>query len=98
LALISLTDDAEADLFRIAEVLAAVSRRSGHRFLDGYERVVGTLAQFPHAGHRRNDLPTGTLVLSAFDCVVVYRILDGDRVEVLRVVHGKTDFGTLRLP
>jgi toxin ParE1/3/4 len=82
------TEPAVRDLTQIADYLdehagSSVARRIALSVYEG----VGALVQFPNQGRTGRKSGTRELVLSGSPYVAVYR-LQGDAIEILRILHG----------
>ncbi len=88
---------AEADL---DEIWLYVAKESGSmdvatRMIDSITDKFWFLAGFPHAGRVRDrDFGARTRSFPAGEYVIVYCV-EGEDVCILRVVHGRRDFGAL---
>ena len=53
------------------------------------------LARYPYMGRRRDDLGPGLRGFAAGDYVILHRIVQGDVVLILHVVHGSRDIAAI---
>ena len=89
------TEPAEAD---IKDILFYIADDNVDASLVIYERFVGCfemLAQSPKAGRERKELHPDVRSFPEGNYVILNRILTGDDVEVLRVLHGARDLDDL---
>jgi toxin ParE1/3/4 len=88
---------AEADL---DDIWVYTAQESGSmdvatRLIDSITDRFYFLARFPYAGRLRDrDLGVGTRSFPVGEYVILYCVED-ENVFILRVVHGRRDFGTL---
>jgi len=92
-----LSPEAEAEL---DSVWIHIARESGS--IDVATRVVERiterfwlLARYLYMGRRRDDLRLGLRSFNAGDYVIIHRIVEGDVVLILHVVHGSRDIAAL---
>lgn len=92
---------AQSDIDEIAYYVFVESGNveTAERLIDSLIRRFVLLAEYPHAGRRRDeDLRPGLRTFAVGEYVIVYR-LDGDSVLVLRVLRGSRDIeAILRKP
>ena len=53
------------------------------------------LARYPYMGRRRDDLGPALRSFAAGDYVILHRIVEGDVVLILHVVHGSRDIAAI---
>jgi toxin ParE1/3/4 len=92
-----LTDQAEADLDDLWAYIAANNPVAADRLVDAVMEATRTHVRFPNMGQSRNDLQPGLRSFVVSPYVVFYRPL-GDTIEVLRVLHGARDIGSIIKP
>jgi len=63
-------------------------------FASRLDEQFNALAVFPNRGRRRDELSAGYRSLPVPPFVIMYRVAD-ENVEILRVVDGRRDFGTI---
>ncbi len=86
------SEGANRDITTVALDFGMKSRRAAQRFIDGVDRSLAKLRQFPNFGRPRSDLGDGfrMLVLRPFShillCVVV-----SDEIVVAHVYDGRRD-------
>jgi toxin ParE1/3/4 len=85
---------AQADIRLIAERLAEESELKSSIFRSRLADAVRSLSIFPERGRKRDDLSPGYRSIPVDPVVIVYRIA-ADAVEVVRVIDGRRDFGTI---
>ena len=89
--------NAETDL---DDIWCYVAKESGsieiaNRLIDSIVDRFGLLAGFPNLGRSRNDdFGVGSRSFAVKEYVIVYGV-EGDEVQILRVVHGRRDIGFL---
>ncbi len=91
---VGLSDAAVDDLFEIYLYLA---ERIGSERAKGYTSRIETfclsLGRFSERGRARGDLADGMrCIVFESQAVIAYRV-EGDAVNILRVIHGAQDFG-----
>jgi toxin ParE1/3/4 len=84
------TDRADEDLITIWLEEAAYNPDAANRLLDSIERRWFQLVAYPYSGVARNDIGTGIRHLTVGRYLTLYRITD-DVIEILRVLHGRSD-------
>jgi plasmid stabilization system protein ParE len=91
-----LTPEARCDLLSIWEFIAQDDIRAAGRVTDRMEQAFRRLAEFPHTGHKRDDVQTSEPVLfwPVGSYVVVYRP-EPRPIVIVRVVHGARDLNAL---
>jgi toxin ParE1/3/4 len=92
-----LAPDVEAELDAI---WLYVARGSGsidtaNHLADQISEHFWQLAQHPYIGRTRNDWRPGLRSFPVDDYLIIYRIIEGDTVLILHVVHGRRDIGAL---
>jgi toxin ParE1/3/4 len=81
------------DLQLIYDYVADASPANADAVIDRILRGVSVIADFPRSGRIVVGMPVaGLREVVAADYRVIYR-LDGDRAEILAVVHGRRDLG-----
>ncbi len=86
--------EAGNDLAAIWEHVASNNMSAADRILDTIETSCDRLRDFPHMGPSREDLRPGLRMLVLTEYVVLYRSLE-DRIQIVRVVHGRRDLDAL---
>jgi toxin ParE1/3/4 len=81
------TQDAAADLERIADYLLAHSPDRAPRLLRSIYEAPQTLLLFPHRGRPGKKAGTRELSLSPLPWIVVYAVRD-EVIHVVRILHG----------
>ena len=96
-----LSKEAENDLYDIAHYIAADSTDSAMQFLRSFEKTCKLLSHMPAVGHTprlfREELQ-GIRMMPVSHFVkhlIFYRLLKGDSIEVIRVIHGARDYPSL---
>ena len=82
------TNSADEDLIEIWTHIAAENPAAADRVLDAIEARWQQLAQHPYSGVARDDITPGIRHLIAGEYLSLYRI-EGDRIEIIRVIHGR---------
>lgn len=88
------TVEAGEDLIAIWNHIAAESSKAADRVLSTIEAKCDRLRDFPLIGPSRDDLRPGFRMLVADEYVILYRAMR-DRIEIIRVLHGKRDLDGL---
>jgi toxin ParE1/3/4 len=87
--------EAEKDLLEIWSYLAdQASPPIADTQLNAIEGACAKLEHWPHSGRQRDNLLPGLRSVVAFPYVIFYRVRD-ERVEVVRVLHGRRDIDTI---
>ena len=81
------------DLKEIVDYIAARNPAASARVAAALHDAAAHLDSHPRMGRRGRLAGTRELVVARFPFVIVYRI-ERDRVEVLRVIHGRRDWHT----
>jgi len=82
------------DLQEILKYIAIDKPGAALRHVKKLEETCWMLAKNPDLGTARNDLLPGLMIWSVAKYVVFYRRAD-DGIEVIRVIHGARDYGSL---
>ena len=85
------------DLESISAYFADVNIEAGESFLQGFSKRCKQLASFPNIGRRYDDLQIGLRGLPLEGYIILYRLIN-DGIEIVRVVNGRQDLGTLFNP
>jgi toxin ParE1/3/4 len=85
---------ADEDLLEIWFYIAADEMEAADRLLDQIDARCEGLGEYPEKGVQRDGLMPGMRSLPEGNYVIFYRI-NGDRVEILRVLHGSRDFPSI---
>lgn len=88
------TPAAERDLIDIWTYIATDNPGAADRLLDAIGDRIGQLLDQPRMGRLRPDIAADARFLPIGNYVVLYR-LDGQTVEIVRVVHGARDVTSL---
>jgi toxin ParE1/3/4 len=81
------TQEAAADLERIADYLFAHAPERAERLVRTLYEAPGSLLTFPNRGRSGKKEGTRELVMSPLPYIVVYRVRE-DTVYVVRILHG----------
>jgi toxin ParE1/3/4 len=85
------TDSAKSDVRRIIEYLRARSPQGAKQVRQDLSAAFQRLAEFPHIGHMRDDVPQpGVRFWAVYSYLVVYRS-ERRPLEIIRVLHGAQD-------
>ena len=93
-----LSPEAEREL---DDIWLYIARESGDvdiatRAIDRVTERFWLLARYPYLGRARDeDLRPGLRSFPVDDYLIIHRIVEGDVVLILHVVHGKRDIGRL---
>lgn len=88
--------EAKADLVRIRERLMEEGEDAWPGVRAYVHERVQLLRTFPRAGRPRPDTRAGLRAVSAARYLIIYRVRGG--VEIVRIVHGSQDVGSLLIP
>ena len=91
---IVLRPSADRDLDDIYDWIAADDPIAAERHVRRIVAAVERLAEFPESGRARPEIGEGARSLGVGRCLVLYRI-EGECVEIVRVVHGAQELGGL---
>lgn len=94
MAKVRISETAEADELEIWTTIALDNLAAADRITDRLYAARAHLAQFPEIGQRRDDLRPGVRHWVIAPYVMLYRI-EGDTVEILRVVDGRRELRVL---
>lgn len=87
------TARADEDLIAIWLYIAQDSPSAADRLLDAIENRWGQLALYPLSGVARDEIEPGIRTLVTGQYLTLYRHLS-DKVEILRVLHGRRKIGS----
>ena len=82
-----LSPSARSDLISIREYIASENKRAANRVIREIKARFTTLLRFPELGRRRDELRKGLRSFPVKKYVVFY-FVTGDRVRIVRVLHG----------
>ncbi|MCY7335285.1 MAG: type II toxin-antitoxin system RelE/ParE family toxin [Chamaesiphon sp.] len=85
------------DLESISAYFADVNIEAGESFLQRFSKRCKQLASFPNIGRSYDDLQIGLRGLPLEGYIILYRLIN-DGIEIVRVVNGRQDLGTLFNP
>jgi toxin ParE1/3/4 len=94
MAQIILDQAARSDLIEIWQYIARDNERAADAMLDRIQRGFEVIAQFPHGGTARPELIKGLRCFSVGNYVIYFRAI-ANGVEIVRVLHGARDVGTI---
>jgi addiction module RelE/StbE family toxin len=80
-----------ADLSEIMEYIAARNPSAAPKVAAGLHQAAARLGVHPRLGRKGRIAGTRELVVSRLPFVIAYRVR-ADRIEVLRVIHGRRDW------
>jgi len=91
---------ASQDLAEIFDYLDEHSETAADRFYDAVERTVQQLSRSPALGERcrfHNSATKGMRIwqVDGFSNYLIFYRLNGEQLEVLRVLHGARDYETI---
>jgi len=84
------SSQAERDLETILEDLQQNAPVAAERYATAFYEKGQALSRFPEMGRSRPEIAPGLHSTLVYPYVVFYRI-DGDAVQILRILHGKRD-------
>lgn len=96
MAAVEWTPTARADLGEAWHYIALESIDAADRWLGKIEAAAADLAVFPDAGRPRDDIGDGIRSVPEASYLIFYRV-HGERVEVMRVIHGARNLDDLRI-
>lgn len=85
---------AEADLESILDELDLRNRSVADRYATAFDEKHQLLARFPELGHTRPEIAPHVRSVLVHPYVLFYR-LEGETVQILRILHGKMDLGSI---
>lgn len=88
---------AEADLEAILDDLYQKNPAVAGRYAGDFAAKGTVLAQFPEIGRTRPEIAPGLRSTLVNPYVIFYR-LEGDDVQILRILHGKQDLRRIMRP
>lgn len=86
---------AEQDLIDIWCSIALDSPSAADRMIDRLTARIGQLSAFPESGPRRPDIGEDARILVEGNWLILYRIVAGSEVEIVRVMHGARDLSDM---
>jgi toxin ParE1/3/4 len=84
---------AAADLQEIEEYIGADNPAAAANFVAGLTERCKELIRFPGLGRKREEVEPGYRSVTEGDYVIFYLVPAADRIEIVRVIHGKRDLG-----
>src|SRR4051794_38870792 len=81
------SDEADSDIYSIANHIAADNLEAALRWLDTIDEKLARLAEFPGLGPARDELAPGLRSFPVGNYIIAYRRIN-DGIEVVRVLHG----------
>jgi len=87
---------ARADLAEAWHYIALESVDAALRWVGYIEDAAAELAIFPDSGRPRDDIGQGIRSVPEASYLIFYRV-HGERVEVMRVIHGARNLDDLRI-
>jgi toxin ParE1/3/4 len=88
------TLEAQADLTAIWRFIANHNLRAADAYCDQIQDKFALLAQMPELGTRLDIVPGDVRYFTVGNHVIFYRV-QGDSLQILRVLHGARDFSPL---
>jgi toxin ParE1/3/4 len=85
---------ADEDLLDIWFYVGADDMDAADRLLDQIDTRCDNLSQYPQKGVQRDALMPGMRSILEGNYVIFYQV-NGDRVEILRILHGSRDFPSI---
>jgi toxin ParE1/3/4 len=82
--------NAEADIENVGDYIAKDNPSAAIAFVQRLLDRCSQIAQFPGIGRRRSDLKSAYRSVTEGQYVILY-IASSDKVEIVRVLHGKQD-------
>jgi toxin ParE1/3/4 len=90
----TISQPAIRDLESISAYFADVNVEAGEKFLQGFNKRCQQLVSFPSIGRSYDDLQAGLRGLPVDGYIILYRTMN-DEIEIVRVVNGRQDLGSL---
>jgi toxin ParE1/3/4 len=90
----TISQPAIRDLESISTYFADVNVEAGEKFLQKFNKRCQQLVSFPSIGRSYEDLQTGLRGLPLDGYKILYRTMN-DEIEIVRVVNGRQDLGSL---
>jgi toxin ParE1/3/4 len=84
------TPQAETDLEAILEDLQWKNSAAAERYATAFYNKGRALAQFPEIGRNRPEIAPNLRSTLVYPYVIFYRV-EGDVVQIVRILHGKRD-------
>ena len=91
------TPQASQDLYDIADYIARQSPRAAAQLVDTIQQKCQFLADFPDSGTSCAELADQLRSFAVGNYVIYYRPV-GDRIDIIRVLHGARDISKLFPP
>lgn len=92
---LAISERAAQDLEDIYEYIADDNIAAADRFMERLRERWDALTVQPRSGRKRDEIRTGYRSITEGKYVILYRLSSQDEVEIVRVIHGKRDFGKL---
>ena len=86
------SSNAETDFEQIGDYIAKDNLDAAISFVERLRQRCRQIAEFPGFGRRRSDLRSGYRSVTEGEYIILY-VASSDKVEIVRVVHGKRDLG-----
>jgi toxin ParE1/3/4 len=94
MAVVRRSPQAEADLDSILDDLNQKNPAAADRYAAAFEEKGQALAQFPEIGRARPEIAPALRSTLINPYVIFYRI-EGDTVQILRILHGMRDLRSI---
>jgi toxin ParE1/3/4 len=96
---VSITPSAKEDVIEIARYIAGENPTAADLFATEFEETVSRIRDFPGIGHRMRRIDPSLIVTPVSrrfpKFLVLYRYVDTNSLEVVRVLHGARDLPRL---
>lgn len=86
-----ITEPAEADLDEVLSFIADDNLDAALAFSDRLTSRFEMLSETPRAGRERKEFRDDARSFPEGNYLIIYRIITGDDIEILRVLHGARD-------
>jgi len=87
---------AASDLANIVDYIAASSPQNADEFITRIAKALERITKWPRAPRVREELPIpGLRIVRTPPCLLIYRVLENDDAEIIRVAHDRQDFYAL---
>ncbi len=84
---------AEEDLRQIEEYIGEDNPNAAVKFVVRLTERFMALVEFPGLGRKRDEVRMGYRSVTEGDYVILYRRLNDQELEIVRVIHGRRELG-----
>ncbi|HAG80241.1 MAG TPA: type II toxin-antitoxin system RelE/ParE family toxin [Cyanobacteria bacterium UBA12227] len=89
-----ISPEASQDLDEISDYFTSRNIEAGERFINAFEQKCRNLITFQNMGRSYSEIEPSLRGIPLYDYIILYRAFE-DGVEIVRVVSGYRDLGSL---